>query len=251
VQLRTLIVDDEALARARLRSLLEGSPDTSVAGECVNGREAVDAIRRLRPSLVFLDVQMPELDGFAALEALEIGERPGVVFVTAFDRYAIRAFDMHAIDYLLKPYPDERFAAALERARGRLAADMPGEQSGLTALLAAVRSRDDETERIAVRSREGVQFVDVAELDWLAGEGNYTRLYFAGASVRTRETLSELETRLAPVGFLRVHRSAIVNTKRIFRIESWSQGEYLIVLRNGQKINSGRVYAEQVRRLYR
>jgi two-component system, LytTR family, response regulator len=247
--IRAAIIDDEALARDRIRDLLSDSAEFEVVAEAAGGREALAAIRNAHPSLIFLDVQMPELDGFGVLEALQADERPpGVIFVTAYDRYAISAFDVNAVDYLLKPYTAERFESALERARERLERNEGSER--IESLLRSVAKRATIVERLPVRSKEGVQFVPVVDIDWLSADGNYVQIHSGTATLRVRETISELEERLQPSGFLRVHRSALINTDRILRIEPWAHGEYLIVLRNGAKVNTGRGYGIKVRELF-
>ena len=245
---RAGIVDDEAPARDRIRALLAGTPDVEVVFEAADGTQAVEEIRALRPSLLFLDVQMPEVDGFGVIAALAPADRPaGIVFVTAYDAYAIRAFDVNAVDYLLKPYSEERFEDALRRARERI--DKPA--SGPTPLDALLRalSRGPAAERLAIKIADSVQFLKISDIDWLQADGNYTVLHAGSATLRTRERVSDLEERLAPLGFMRVHRSIVVNVDRIFRLEPWSHGEYLIVLRNGTKLNSGRAYNERIRSL--
>jgi two-component system LytT family response regulator len=250
-QLRVAIVDDEALARERIRTLLAAWDDVELVAECAGGRDAVAAIRRLRPTLVFLDVQMPELDGFGVLKALPAPYRPNaVVFVTAHDRYAVRAFEVNAIDYLLKPFTAERFNATLERARAQLAGGARGQRAEIDALLATVAARIAVPERLAIRSKQGVQFVRVQDVDWLEADRNYTLLHLGTQTVRIRQSISELDHQLGAAGFVRVHRSVIVNVDRIFRLEPWTHGEYVLVLRNGTKVNSGRGYGERVRRLF-
>jgi len=251
-QIRIAIVDDEPLARERIRSLLLELPEVDVVAEAANGREAIDVVRRYEPDLVFLDVQMPEIDGFGVLQHLELHERPrGVIFVTAYDRYAIQAFEVNAIDYLLKPYSRERFNAAVTRARSRLERPQPAEGPHLEALLAAIAAKNNAPERLAIKSKDGVEFVRIADIDWIAADGNYAKVNIGAASARVRETISDLEERLRPAGFMRVHRSIIVNADRILRVEPWANGEYLIILRNGTKVNSGRGYGEQIRALFR
>lgn len=250
--IRAIVADDEELARTRLRELLAEVPDVALVAECANGREAIDAVRRFAPELLFLDVQMPESDGFDVLRELGPEERPrGIIFVTAYDRYALGAFEVNAADYLLKPYTRERFADALARARARLGDESGAGRQRIEALLEAIAARRSAgAERLGVKSKDGVQFVRVDEIDWLQAEGNYTRLYLGKDVLRMRETISDLETRLEPFGFVRVHRSIVVNTDRISRLEPWANGEYLIVLRNGAKINTGRGYGDVVRRLF-
>jgi two-component system LytT family response regulator len=249
--IRAAIVDDEALARERLRELLGAVDDVEIVAECADGRGAVETLRAVRPALLFLDVQMPALDGFGVLGALGPAERPpAVVFVTAYDQYALRAFEVNAMDYVLKPYTRERLNAVLERARARLLEPAGERIARFEALLAAVAARDAVPERIAVRSRDAVELVRVAEIDWIRSDGNYCVLSLGKTPVRTRATISELETRLRPAGFLRVHRSYLVNTERIHRIEPWAGGEYVVVLRDGTKINTGRGYGEAIRDLF-
>lgn len=247
--IRTVIVDDESLARERIRNLLQDVEAFEIVGEAASGQEAVDCVRQTRPSLLFLDVQMPQIDGFGVLETLAPHERPpGVIFVTAYDRYAIHAFDVNAIDYLLKPYTRERFNAALARARERLQRNEGSHE--IEALLRSVAKRAAVLERLPIRSRDGVQFVTVSDIDWLQSDGNYVQIHVGTTILRVRETISDLEQRLEPSGFMRVHRTVLVNTDRILRMEPWAHGEYLIVLRNGAKINTGRGYGAQVRRLF-
>ena len=246
-----MIVDDEALARERIRTLLAEWDDIELVAECASGRDAVAAVRRLRPALLFLDIQMPELDGFGVLHALTPPSRPeAIVFVTAHDRFAVHAFDVNAIDYLLKPYTADRFNAALERARARLGGAGRSQRAEIDALLESVAARMAVPERLTIRSRNGIQFVPVADMDWLEADRNYTVLHLGAQAWRIRETISELEDQLGAAGFVRVHRSIIVNVDRIFRLEPWAHGEYVIVLRNGTKVISGRGYGERVRSLF-
>jgi two-component system, LytTR family, response regulator len=250
IALPIIIVDDEALARERICTLLRSEDNVEIVAECANCAEALEAIRTHPRSLVFLDVQMPALDGFAVLGALAPHERPpAIVFVTAYDRYAVQAFDVNAIDYLLKPYTHERFRAALDRARATFARPPSTNQQTIDALLRAMRERSAVPERIAIKSKESVQFVRTAEIDWLQADGNYTQVHVGSHAIRTRETLTDLAEKLSAAGFVRVHRALLVNTDRILRLEPWTHGEYVIVLRNGTKLNSGRSYGEQIRRL--
>jgi two-component system, LytTR family, response regulator len=241
-EVRALLVDDEEAARRRLRTMLERA-GVAIAGEACDGPEALDAIRRLTPELLFLDVQMPGMSGFDVLEALGPDERPpAIVFVTAYDAHALRAFEVNALDYLLKPYDDERLRESIRRAREHIeqrvtSADPRIEQ--LIEMLAQHRSKD----RLRVRSRNGVQLVDPETIDWLQSEDNYTVLHIGTAELRIRQTLTELEQQLGARGFLRIHRSLMVNESRIVRIEPWAHGEYVVMLRSGAKLRSGRSYA--------
>jgi len=245
-KIRAIIVDDEEPARRRIHSLLSQVRDVHVAAEGDSGESALRAIRELRPELLFLDVQMSGMNGFDVLTALAKDELPNaVIMVTAYDRYAVRAFDVSAVDYLLKPFSDERFFEALDRARNALRVP----DNSVERLLHALREMPERPGRLVVRARDGMQFVDPHEVDWLQAEGNYTILHLGQNQLRIRETVAELERRLGDFGFLRIHRSIIVNADRIFRVEPWTSGEYLLILRNGTKIQSGRSYAENLRRL--
>jgi two-component system, LytTR family, response regulator len=276
---RVAIVDDEPAARERLRMLLAEAPGVSVVAECGDGADAVATLAALAPpaELLFLDVQMPELDGFGVLAALAdlLGaERlPAVVFVTAYDEYALRAFDVSAVDYLLKPFDRARFARALARgvARARAAvapregardgvreavrAELRGELRGelreeLRALLAHVRRPDAAyAERFAVRAAGRVYFVRAADVDWLDVEGNYVRLHVGGKVHVVRGPLGAVEARLDPAAFVRVHRSAIVRVDRIASLEPYFHGEYVVTLRDGSRLTSSRSYSAGLRAL--
>src|SRR5581483_3770713 len=202
-RIRAAIVDDEAPARSRIRDLLRAHADIEIVLEAADGQQALRDIPHKRPALLFLDVQMPEIDGFAVLEALTPGRRPpGIIFVTAYDVHAIRAFNVNAVDYLLKPYTAERFNEALSRARTRLGAGAAA-QIEIERLLQAVAARRSRADRLALKTADGVRFLRIAEIDWLQADGNYTILHSGSASLRTREPLSELEERVAAFGFLR------------------------------------------------
>ena len=264
--LRTLIVDDEELARERLRELLAERADAALAGEAPNGRAAVEAVRAEREAgrpldLVLLDVQMPELDGLGVLDALAPEERPAVVFVTAFDRYALRAFDLHALDYLLKPFDDGRFHRALDRAVARL---RDGDGDALTSrLLHLLRTAAEagtpadveptpeapaeHLERLAIRVGSRWVLVEADELDWVEGAGVYARLVAGEKDYLLRMSLTELEERLDPARFARVHRSTIVNLGRIREVRPHTHGEYVLVLKDGTRLKASRTYSDRVR----
>ena len=244
--IRALIVDDEPFARAGVRLQLKRAPDVEVVGECANGLEAVEAIERLAPDLVFLDVQMPELDGFGVVAAVGAERMPAVVFVTAFDEHALRAFEVHALDYLLKPIDDERFARALERARERL---RDGGVRELREALAGLAERPEPLERVAVKARGRVYFVEVADVDWIEAADNYVSLHVGRDTHLVQGTLSALERRLDPKRFLRVHRSAIVNLARVRELRPLFHGEYRIALADGTELTSGRSYRDALRRV--
>ena len=249
--IRTLIVDDEPLAREKLRGFLEGVEDFEVVGECRDGREALETIERERPDLVFLDVQMPEMDGFEVLENLEAGELPTVIFVTAYDQYAIKAFDVHAVDYLLKPFDRDRFKKALDRARMEVERREVGDvRQKLLALLgdAEVRRRR-YSDRLVVKTSGRVIFLKAGDVDWIDAAGNYVKIHTGGETHQLRETMSRLEDRLDPEKFLRIHRSTIVNIERIRELQQQFHGDYLVVLKNGQRLTLSRSYRDRIQEL--
>ncbi|HEY6209602.1 MAG TPA: LytTR family DNA-binding domain-containing protein [Gemmatimonadales bacterium] len=244
--IRALIVDDESLARERVRTLIAASPGVTVLAECTGGREAVAAIVEHQPDLVFLDVQMPDLDGFQVLEALGDDHLPAVVFVTAYDEYALRAFEVHALDYLLKPIEPGRFARTLARVRETL-----GDQSDrrLQDLLDALATRDLPLDRLVIRTRSKVSFLKPGEIDWLEADGKHVKLHVGRETHIVRQQLKRLEARLAPHGFVRVHRSAIVNVDRIKELEPWFHGEYVVILKDGTKLTSSAAHSEALHRM--
>jgi two-component system, LytTR family, response regulator len=251
VSVRAVIADDEPLARERVRVFLAAFPEIEVVRECGDGVEASAAIRELRPDLVFLDVQMPGLDGFAVLDAVEEDAAPAVIFVTAHDRYALRAFDVHAADYLLKPFTRARFGRAVERVLSRAAPARVEAARQVAELLGRLNAPEPRDERIAVRTEQGVHFVRAEAIDWVEAEGNYVRLHRAGGSHLVRETLQRMESRLDPRRFVRVHRSALVNLDRVRRLEPWFHGEFEVVLEDGTRLRSSRTFSGRLRELIR
>lgn len=249
--IRALVVDDEPLARERVCDLLAREADVRVVGECANGREAVEVIERERPDLVFLDVQMPELDGFGVLERVAPARLPFVIFVTAYDEYAVKAFEVHALDYVLKPFDRERFREALERARREIARS--GEDGAiegrLLALLQDLADRKPHLDRLVIKSGGRVSFLRTEDVDWIEAAGNYVELHVGRDSHLLRETMNKLESRLDPQRFLRIHRRLIVNVERIRQLEGVTHGEYVVVLKDGTKLSSSRGYREGLQRL--
>jgi two-component system LytT family response regulator len=242
VKIRALIVEDEPLARERIRTLLEEEPDVHIVGEVGDGRSAVEAIRARSPDLVFLDVNMPELDGFGVIEEIGTDDMPAVVFVTAFDQFAVKAFDTHALDYILKPFDQDRFHTAVDRARDALRRRDAGElDARLKDLLSEVR-RPHYVERLAVKAGGKIIFLRIDDIDWIGAEGNYARLHTGNRSHLLRETMSSLEEKLDPQRFLRIHRSTIVNTDAIAELEPLFQGDYVVILRGGTRLTSSRGY---------
>lgn len=242
--LRTLIVDDEPLARERVRMMLGMHDDVAVIGEVGDGQQAVDAIRDQRPDLVFLDVQMPGVDGFGVLQALEGEDLPHVVFVTAYDQYALKAFEVHALDYVLKPFNAERFGQALQRARAAIAkrheAEAPVDREHLRSLVASLTAEQREKQRIVVKSSGRVFFVKVDDIDWIEAEGNYVRLHMGNQSHLLRETMKGMESVLDAGQFIRIHRSTIVNADRIRELQPLFHGEYAVILRDGTRLVASR-----------
>jgi two-component system, LytTR family, response regulator len=248
--LGAVIADDEPLARERIRTLLAAFPEVSVVGEARDGNEAAAKVRELRPSLLFLDVQMPEGDGFSVLERLPPEAIPAVIFVTAYDAFALRAFEVHAVDYLLKPFTRARFSRAMGHVLTKLSQPArSGIESEVLSLLEAIRAERRTKERVAIRTGEAVYFVRIADIEWLEAAGNYVKIHAGGQEHLLRDSLKSFEERLDPDRFLRVHRSAIVNVDSIQRLEPWFHGEYAVVLRDGRKLMSSRTYSERLRKI--
>jgi two-component system LytT family response regulator len=253
---RALIVDDEPLARDTLRGLLGRDGSVVVAGECGSGQAAVAAIRRERPDIVFLDVQMPDLDGFTVLERVASEHVPVVVFVTAYDRYAVRAFDVHAVDYLLKPFDDERFFRALRRAKRSLEGEgLPGRGRALLQLLeersGGPPARGRGLRRLVVRSGSGLVFLRPEDVDWIEAADYYVQLHVGPRVHLLREPLHSLEDRLDPAEFVRVHRSAIVNLDRVLEVRTEPGGRSVVVLADGTRLKLSRRRRPRLERLVR
>jgi two-component system, LytTR family, response regulator len=240
---RAIIVDDEPLGRRGIAARLQHFPQVTVVGLCAGGREAIDAVHRLTPDLMFLDVEMPILNGFAVLEALG-PTRPHTIFVTAYDRYAIQAFAAEALDYLVKPIDDDRFGQAVlratERIRERRSSDLARQVVTLVGELSA--NEGAMADRFVVRTNGRLVFVRFAEIDWIEGAGDYVRLHANGRTWLHRQTLKRVERLLAPRGFVRIHRSTIVNGDRIRELRPIDNGDYGVVLLNGSEVRASRTY---------
>jgi two-component system LytT family response regulator len=253
VTLRVLVVDDEELGRRGVLARLARRNDVEIAGQCANGREAIAAIRRHKPNLVFLDVQMPGLDGFEVLRRLDVAERPHVIFVTAFDQHALRAFEVHALDYLLKPIDDRRFDAAVDRAAAAIASERESELgrrlASLLEEMPAALPAVTNAERYAVRLKNRTVFVRHTEIDWIGAEGDYVRLHAGTRTWLVRETLTGIERELGGRRFVRIHRSTIVNVERVQELRSFDGGDCAVILRDGTELRLGRTYREAVERL--
>ena len=244
--IRVVVVDDEPIAREGVRRHLVREPGVEIIAECGDGLTAVETIRKLAPDLVFLDVQMPGMDGFEVTHAIGIDVMPAVVFVTAYDKYALQAFEVNAVDYLLKPFDSERFQKAFQRARmqiERRTTEAINEK--LQALIESMRSQR-YLERLVVKSGGRIFFLPVTEIDWIESADNYVNLHCSRESHLIRETLSGLESKLNPEEFLRVRHSAIVNLKRIKELRPLFKGEYEIVMQNGVKLTSSRRYRSKI-----
>ena len=247
MKIRVLVAEDEPLARERIRSLLDDESDIEVVAECPDGRTAIQAIRQHRPDLVLLDVNMPERTGFEVIEAIGPDTMPPVIFVTAYDQFAVQAFDAHALDYVLKPFDEDRFRTAVERAREAILRRNGGTlDARLNDLLAGLRKPPRHLERLAVKSGGRIIFVRADEISWIGAEGNYARLHVGKKSYLMRETMTGLESRLDPERFLRIHRSTIVAIDAIAELEPLFQGDYVVVLRDGTRLTSSRGYRQNL-----
>ncbi len=268
-EITVLIADDEPLVRRRIKRLLASEPGVAVVKECENGVAAIAAVRERKPDLMFLDVQMPEIDGFGVIQALEPQQLPVVIFVTAFDHYALRAFEVHALDYLLKPFDADRFLAAFGRAREELARDQSArrgrrvlslldqlgrdESSAILAdrAIAGDDARDDVPastypDRLMVKEGGSLFFIKAGDIDWIEAAGNYARLHVGREAHVIRETMHALEARLNPRQFIRIHRSTIVNLDRVKEMQPWFSGEYTVLLRDGRQLKLSRWYRERL-----
>ena len=258
MKLKTLVVDDEPLSRRRVQRMLADEPAVQVVGECGNGVEAVRAIRALKPDLVFLDVQMPEMDGFSVLRELEPEPLPMVVFVTAFDQYAIQAFEVHALDYLLKPFTAERMRAAVRRAQAQVARSGREHERKLVELLEHVAREQQEigrrvapapaagTGRLLVKQGEKMVLLRADDVDWIESEGNYVGLHVARQKYLIRGTMASMEEQLDPRRFLRIHRGTIVNLDRVREVRPWFAGDCIVVLKDGTELRLSRRYRDRL-----
>jgi two-component system, LytTR family, response regulator len=249
-KIRAVIADDEPLARDGVRLHLEAQEDVEIVGEARDGTEAVEMITALRPDLVFLDVQMPGLDGFGVVEAVGIDLMPSVIFITAYDQFALKAFDAHAIDYLLKPFDAERLHRAVDHARQQIRGKRRNDvEERLVALLGELRGKGEFLERIVVRSGGRILILRIEDVDWLEAASNYVRIHAGGRDYLLRETMTHLETKLDPSLFVRIHRSTIVRLDRIKELEPLFQGDYVLILEDGTRLTSSRGYRDRLQEL--
>jgi len=253
-KIKTIIVDDEPLARRNLRVLLERDPQIEILEECRNGREAVKAINTLSPDLIFLDIQMPEMDGFDVLENVGAEHVQAIVFVTAFDQYALKAFEVHALDYLLKPYDDLRFTQALQLAKAQIETREISKVS--KRLLALLEERENQKvlstrqkpylTRLMIKLASRVVLLKVDDIDWIEADGNYAKLHVGKKAHLLREKMHDLESQLDPQRFVRIHRSIIVNLERIKELHPHFNGDYIVVLEDGQQLKLSRSRRENL-----
>jgi two-component system, LytTR family, response regulator len=251
VTIRAVVADDEPMGRQRLVRLLQAEPDVEVLAACDTGEQALEAIRAHAPDVAFLDIQMPGLDGFAVVEALEGDEAPAIVFVTAHDQYAVRAFEVHAFDYLLKPVDDERLRTALARVRERERSAAPALDTSerMLALLERLHARDRGLERLVVRTQERAFFLKTETIDWIEASGKQVLLHVGKVTHSIRASMASLEQELDPARFVRISRSAIVNIDRIQEIQPWFQGDHVVILQDRTRLTSTRGYRENLQRL--
>ncbi|HEX2217651.1 MAG TPA: LytTR family DNA-binding domain-containing protein [Gemmatimonadales bacterium] len=263
MEIRTLVVDDEPLAQRRITRLLKHEPDVTVVGVANNGREAVEAIRAHTPDLVMLDVQMPGMGGFDVVRALDPERMPVIIFITAYDSYALQAFDVHALDYLLKPFKAIRFREAIERARAQIAQRQPLARAQLRAVAEEMSRKVESTEpplpldeepgaspltRILVRDQGKMFFVRTADVDWFESDGNYIRIHIGERQHMIRGRINNLERRLDSDQFVRIHRSTVVNLDRIKEVYAWFGGDYMVVLADGTQLKLTRKHRDRLSR---
>src|SRR5216683_1928694 len=245
--IRTIIADDEPLARTKLRVLLRAERGVQVVAECASGGQAITALRSIQPDLLFLDIQMPEADGFQVMDSLPVESRPVIIFTTAYDQYAVRAFEAHAVDYLLKPFDQERLHSATERARSELCRS---DHSALTKDFLAWLAHHGSSardERLVVKTGGRILFVDADEIDWIEASANYVCLHVGKQTYLVREGISRISERLEAERFVRVHRSIIVNVRRVKELQPCNSGEYIVVLKDGQELSCSRGYSAALR----
>jgi two-component system, LytTR family, response regulator len=248
--IRAVIVDDEPLGRTLIREMLRGDSEIEVIGECSNGGETINIIGDHSPDLVFLDVQMPEIDGFEVLAALDHGRWPMIIFVTAYDQYAVRAFEVHAVDYLLKPFDRERFERSVQRAKSQIRMERQTDVNDrILALLEEQKAKKKYLERVVIKANGRVFFLKTSEIDWIEAAGNYVSLHVKKESYLLRETIGGMEAQLDPARFPRIHRSQIVNLDRIRELRPWSHGDYHVILHDGIQLTLSRTYRDRLHEL--
>lgn len=245
-----MIVDDEALARRRIKSLLADDSGIEVIGECSDGQKAVEAIQALAPDLIFLDVQMPVMNGFDVIRSIGSERMPVVIFVTAYDQYALEAFEVHAVDYLLKPFNRARFEKTVTHAKSLILRMQAGAFNGpLLTLLGSLQRKQEMPERFMIKSSGRIVFLRAEDIDWMETVGNYIRFHVGRDSHLMRETMNGMELKLDPQRFMRIHRSTIVNIDRVKELQPWAKGEYVVIMRDGARLHMSRRYRERLHKL--
>jgi two-component system LytT family response regulator len=245
--IRAVIADDEALARKFIRRMLRDDHEVEIVGECSNGKEAVTMIKKQNPDVVFLDVQMPEMDGFAVLESIRVDQLPEIIFTTAYEQYAIRAFELHALDYLLKPFDQARFKDAIKHAKERLRSrDQKDGRLQMNALLESIKNKPQYLDRLVIKAGGRITFLSTNEINWIEADDKYVHLHTGKISPMVRQTLNAMETQLDPRKFRRIHRSAIVNVERIKELQPLFSGEHSILLEDGTKLTLSRSYKDKL-----
>lgn len=248
-EIRTLIIDDEPLARLRLRRLLSSDPEINLLAECADAFDAIKAINEFSPDLIFLDIQMPEKDGFSVIEEIGVDKIPCTVFVTAYDQHALRAFEVNALDYLLKPYNEERFFRMLRRVKQMIAATQTSEvKDRIMTAVEQLRQNTNFLERILIKTAGRIFFLNLDEVHWIKSEGNYLRLNVGQTSYLIRDTVHNFESRIDPRVFLRIHRSTIVNLEKVKELVQMTHGDYKVILRDGTELAFSRHYRDNLSR---
>lgn len=244
--IRAIIVDDEPLARDKVQLFAQSIPDLNIVDVCSNGHEALTSLKKTKPDLVFLDIQMPELTGFDILEKIKKEKLPGIIFITAYDEFALRAFEFHALDYLLKPFDRERFEKAVERAKEIVASEQNSDITSqqIQSLLDSLKKDTQTLERIIVKTNGRIIFLRVDEIDWMEAAGNYIKLHVGNESHLVRETMNNIEKQLNREKFVRIHRSTIVNIDRLKELQPWFNGEYKVLLTTNAQLVMSRGYRE-------
>jgi two-component system LytT family response regulator len=245
-RIRAFLVEDEPLAREKLRTMLRKDSEIEIVGEAANGKQAVEGIEEQQPDLLFLDVQIPGIDGFQVLETLKVEKLPVIIFVTAYNQYALKAFEFYALDYLLKPFDRQRLTKAVDRAKVHIRKERGTQlNEGILELLRELKAKPKHLSRIAIRTDGRVFFVKAEEIDWIGAEGNYVSLHMGKESYLLRETITNMEGQMDPARFLRIHRSTIVNIDRVKELQPWFHGEYRVLLRDGTQLVLSRSYRDR------
>lgn len=251
IRFTALIVDDEPIACRRIRRMLRDDPQIEILGECSDGHEALKTIQKRMPDLVFLDVQMPEMDGFQMLQALGQNKLPNVIFVTAYDRYALQAFEVYALDYLLKPFDRERFEKAVKHAKVKILRERSGEtNAGLISLLDELRGQTSYQDRLMIKKDGRVIFLKTKDIDWIEAEGKYVYLHLGKEAILLREGITKMEAALDPVKFIRIHRSTIINVDRVQELQPWFRRDYRVILRDGTQLMMTGNYRQNLQRAF-